>query len=125
MRYNKPVIRRALAILLLIPTLCFGAGSVELKSRSGYIGSVGARFRFSISIERDPKNRAFCLQWASVQSEGQSCDTLEGDKAPITFWREVTFRRSGEYNVIVKLERNDAILVSNIETIRITGPFDE
>jgi hypothetical protein len=122
--YNKPV-HRILAILLLIPTLCYGASPVQLKSRSGYMASVGARLRFAISIERNSKNRSFCLQWASVRSTGQSCDTLEGEKAPITHWREITFRRSGDYNVIVVLQQNDDTLVSNIETIRITGPFDD
>lgn len=123
------MVRRFLAILLstglVLATPSYGASPVELKSRSGYVGSLGSRFRFSISIERDPKNREFCLQWASTQSEGQSCDTLEGDKAPITFWREIIFRRGGEYNVIVRLRRNDSVLVSNIETINITSPFSE
>jgi hypothetical protein len=107
-----------LVTLFFIVVACQGAGPVSLKSRSGYVGSAGQRFRFSIGIEPDIKNRLFCLEWASPSFSGSSCDTLEGDKAPRTRWREITFRRGGEFNVIVWIRQNDdKIIRSNIETI--------
>ncbi len=119
------MVRLALILaFLLLAAIVDGASPVHLTSRSGYIGSVGSRFRFRIAIEQDAKNRAFCLQWASEQSEGQSCDSLDGERAPATIWREVTFRTSGEYHVVASLRRSDQDHVSNVETIRITGIFE-
>lgn len=115
---------RTVALLILLASVADGAGLVHLTSRSGYVGSVGSRFRFKISIERDARNRYFCLQWASTGSEGQSCDQLDGEAAPLTIWRDVTFRTGGEFNVIAWVRHNDdKVHVSNIETITITSPY--
>ena len=117
---------RTLGFLLLLTVACQGASPVHLQSRSGYVGSVGSRFRFKVTIEPDTKNRVFCLQWASIDSEGQSCHTLDAELAPRTFWREITFRTGGEFNVIAKLQQNDEkILISNIETITIVSRFGQ
>ena len=114
---------RLISILLTTALLACSvetAARVQLRSRSGYTGQAGQRFRFYIGIERDARNRAFCLQWASEASEGSSCDTLEGDKAPRVIWREVTFRTGGEFNVIAWVTQADGTLIkSNIETIRL------
>ena len=114
------MLTRILAIFLFLVVACEGASSVSLKSRSGYTGSAGQRFRFSIGIEPDTRNRSFCLEWASEASEGRSCDDLDAERAPRIIWREVTFRTGGEFNVIAWVRHNDdKIITSNIETIRI------
>ena len=113
-------ITRALVLLLFCVAACEAASPITLKSRSGYTGSAGQRFRFSIGIEPDTRNRLFCLEWASEASEGRSCDDLDGDKAPRTIWRDVTFRTGGEFNVVAWVRQNDERLIrSNIETILI------
>lgn len=118
-----PVLR-TLAILFLLVAACEGASPVTLKSRSGYTGHAGQRFRFSIGIEQDARNRHFCLEWASQASEGRSCDDLDAERAPRTIWRDVTFRTGGEYNVIAWVRQSvdgaDRIVKSNIETIILT-----
>jgi hypothetical protein len=115
---------RILGVVLLLATVCEGAGIVHLDSRSGYVGNVGSRFRFKISIQRDAKNRLFCLMWASPASEGSSCDELAGEAAPLTIWRDITFRTGGEFNVMATVRQNDGKdHISNIETILITSPY--
>lgn len=111
---------RTLGTLLFLVIACEGASPVTLKSRSGYTGSAGQRFRFSISVVPDEKNRYFCLEWASDSFSGKSCDDLDAERAPLTIWREITFRTGGEFNVMAWIRQNDdRIIVSNIETIRI------
>ena len=114
------LLARTFGIMCVLATVCSAAGPVTLKSRSGYTGSAGQRFRFSIGIEPDTRNRHFCLEWTSKASEGRSCDDLDAERAPRTIWREVTFRTGGEFNVIAWVRHNDdKIITSNIETIRI------
>lgn len=120
---------RTLGFILLLVVTCDGASPVKLVSRSGYVGSAPTRFKFQTTIEFDSKNRMFCLEWASPEVSGNSCEelntTLDPDKPvekprPLTIWRDVTFRRGGEYNVIAVVRRSDNVdVVSNIETIRI------
>jgi hypothetical protein len=51
---------------------------------------------------------------------------LDAERAPLTIWRDVTFRTGGEFNIVAWVRQNDGTIVrSNIETIRITDRFGQ
>ncbi len=94
---------------------------VELKTlHSASVGRPGMTVRFLALVVQDVRNRQLCFDWVADRASGSGCVSLEGDKAATTYWRDITFRTSGEFIVNARLERNDGhTLLSNIVVIRV------
>lgn len=76
--------------------------------------------RFHAKVEPDEHNRQLCFDWVSETAFGSGCTDLDGERAPLTTWRDVTFRTGGQFIVVARIERNDGhTYLSNIVTIRV------
>lgn len=120
--------RRLLALLVLctLSPLHAAPPPVSLDTLvSARMGRAPMTVRFRATVQPDQRNRQLCFDWVSDASSGQGCTPLEGDQAPLTTWRDITFRTSGEFIVSARLERNDGhTLLSNIVTIHVYGLGD-
>lgn len=117
--------RRTLQLALLVSLITCQAFAkqppvVLTTIHSAMVGRAPMTVRFHATVLADEHNRQLCFDWVSDRSSGQGCTSLDGDRAPLTFWRDITFRTGGEFIVSARVERNDNhTYLSNIVVIRV------
>lgn len=73
----------------------------QIQLEPGYI-------RLRIRVEPDPANRALAVGIVGPDFETSSLEQLEGDRAPITRWREFKDIPAGDYQVLSEVYRPSA-----------------
>ncbi len=116
--------RRALLLLVVsLLTAPAGAGPqpvVLSTSHSAVAGIAPLTVRFRAAVDPNEHNRQLCFDWVSDAYSGQGCQTLDGARSPISYWREITFRTGGDFVVTARVERNDDhAYLSNIVVVHV------
>ncbi len=118
---------RLLLVVSLINVTAFAkAQPVTLNTlHSALIGRAPMVVRFHAQVDPNEHNRRLCFDWTADLSSGRSCQDLAGADAPASYWKDITFRTSGEFVVSAWVERNDGhSYMSNIVDIRVLSLGD-
>jgi hypothetical protein len=116
--------RRALGRSLLCLLLCGVALPASPEppavtlSLNTHVGSAPFTVRAKITVAKNEHNRHLLVEWFSNDYSGSGSETLDGAAAAITYWRDITIRASGVYELDARVDRDDnQFKLSNIETI--------
>lgn len=111
MRLYTPCLFILLVCSLLLNTI-LAAPAVTLTARP-YFQFAPGYIRLTLTIERDARNRAYCVIYEGSYS-GQTCRQLDGAEAPRTQpLIELKDLPAGKYSAVAKIGRNDGSVISS------------
>lgn len=94
---------------------------LKMAVESGRIQFAPGFVRIRIRVEPDPANRALAVGIVGNDYESSSLETLNGERAPITRWREFRAVPAGYYDVLAELVRSDGSRSRAGDTVQIIG----
>lgn len=116
----------AILCLFVAGSVWADPAAVSIVVRGGKMAHVPHTIRVSAHVTPDEHNRRICFEWAAPNASGRGCEPIEGLAGHLTYWRDITFRAPGKYELKAVLDRDDnKIKISNIEQIRIIGFGEE
>lgn len=99
---------------------------ISIDVRHGNSGGAPLTVRVRVTVEPDTRNRHMCLSWTQIQGGTQartSCQEMQGNEEPRTFWQDVKSLSSGKWDLVAFVIRNDDTrAVSNHITLHSFGP---
>ena len=100
------------SLIVTPPNLSVTVEGSRIQFEPGYV-------RLKIRVQPDPANRALTVGIVSAEFETSSLEQLDGDRAPLTRWKEFRDIPAGEYVAIAEVYRPGADLWHAEDHIRI------
>lgn len=104
-------LRLAVAVYLVLLAVLIHAAVVGAQTpisitTKDFISPEPATVRVTVRIERDVRNRSWCLVYDGGTKFRESCEELDGDRAPVFFQLRLNDLPAGDYVAVAAVCRN-------------------
>ena len=106
---------------VICAALYMDARPLAITVESGRMQFEPAYIRLRVRVEPHPDNRALAVGIVGPDFETSSLEQLDGDKAPITRWRDFKDVPAGEYQAIAHIVRVDGSEDVAQDTVTVIG----